>query len=133
MGIRVAWANEERAVMFWQFDALWTWDDWHAAADISVKLRKASPSQPRVVVILNLSGSRVLPRNPLQHARRALQKADPRDVIVLVGSTFSRFLASTFRELYPTLAKSFYVVGSFDEALALANTLRGASAVYERI
>ena len=129
MGIRVAWANEERAVMFWQFDAFWTWEDWQTATDTSVKLRYASPSQPRVVVILNLHGTRVLPKNPLQHARRSLEKADPRDVMVLVGSTFLRFLASTFRELYPTLGKRFYIVASLDEALELANSLRGASAV----
>lgn len=126
MGIRVAWANEERAVMFWQFDLFWTWDDWHTATDRSVKLRTASPSQPRVVVILNLGPTRVLPQNPFQHARRSLEKADPRDVIVLVGSTFLRFLASTFRELYPTLGKRFYVVASLNEALELAGSLRAA-------
>ena len=126
MGIRVAWANEERAVLFWHFDSFWTWDDWHAATDASVKLRKASPSQPRVVVILNVAATRVVPKNPLQHARRSLAKLDPRDVVILVGSTSLRFLASTFRELYPAVGKSFHVVAGLDEALKLAESLRSA-------
>lgn len=123
MGIRVAWADEARSTMVWQFDPDWSWDDWHDATETAVKLRKASPSQPHVAVILNMPGTRVIPKNPLMHARKALERADSRDIVILVGGSFIRFLASTFREIYPRLGKRFHVVGSYDEALALAQRL----------
>lgn len=128
MGIRVAWTDDTRAVMVWHFDPDWDWDDWHSATEAAVKLRRASPSQPRVYVILNLTGTRVIPKNPLLHARKSLTSADPRDIVILVGGSFVRFLASTFREIYPKLGRKFHVVGSYEEALALAKRLLAAPA-----
>ena len=120
MPIIVEWANAERTVLLYRVMEQWTWDDFHAANQVTHDLF-VSVDHP-VDLICDFSTSQTIPPRVLSNIGRALRQKRPSNIhqIVAVGITgLLRNLADVLRTLYPNATANVVDAHTIDHAYRL--------------
>jgi hypothetical protein len=127
MPVNIHYDTENRIVI-WEFIGSWTWEEYYAERGaVNTGIEAAGH---RVDMIIDMTKSRLLPKNLMTHAGSASRNA-PENIgkTVFVGSNaILRAFFQMFSKLYGTLQSDknldFYMVTTRDEAYAL---LRGGA------
>jgi hypothetical protein len=119
MTVMVEWDNPpQKTIVRYTFSRGWTWEEFHAAIQQGVEMVEGLPYI--VNMIIDMSGSSLLPNNVLSNVRNSMQNAPkPYDLAVIV--TTNRFIMSIFdimRRVSPKLAAKHPVVPTLDAARA---------------
>ena len=117
MPITVSFDNPEHTVLRWDFDGIWTVDDWYASTRRALELRSTVLDNPCVPAIFDLSRSAQVPVGMLPHARVAMEMMDQRDYVVLAHpSGVVRSLTLIYRMLNPSMADKVLLADTITEA-----------------
>ncbi|MBN2305085.1 MAG: hypothetical protein JXQ72_11435 [Anaerolineae bacterium] len=85
MSISVAWDNSEKTAIRYDFDPMWTWQDFVAATQEDDALFDSVDHT--VHLVLNMQQIKTFPSNPLQHLKRLSGHLNPQlGLIVCVGN-----------------------------------------------
>jgi hypothetical protein len=100
MAITVEWLNAGETILYWQFSAVWTWDDFYAAAQRSQQLITSKPHD--VYTIVDLLLVRQLPQGLYTHAAHVLmQRPDNNTLaVILLPNTSLQKIFKTFMAFY---------------------------------
>jgi hypothetical protein len=118
MNIKVAWDNEDKTVIRYDFEGPWTWDDFRIAAEKAFAMTRSV--EHTVDTISNFFPGVLLPANAMFHFRRVMEDAPKnRGVNVIVGSSaFIRTMVMMFSSVNRQLAKRIIIVDRLDQARA---------------
>lgn len=124
MPIITTWDNPEKTVIRKDFSDPWGWADYAAALRQSDAMMAEFPAH-RIAIILNLTGTRHLPPNPLPTLRELLRDGMPDNwdgTLVVGGSLFINAIAGILKqglksmyrhvETAPTLTEARQVVAA---------------------
>lgn len=122
MPILTRWEEDNRIVI-WEFQGSWTWDDYYnQRGAVNDAIREKAHD---VHMIIDMSASSLLPKNPLTHGTSAMRQA-PINIgtTVYVGSnTILRTFFKMFKQIYsaaqPSKKLQIHMVTTLDEAYAL--------------
>ena len=115
-GICVEWDNPERSVIRWDFYD-WTWDDFHAASQHTLKLFETDKGGARTPSILNLKHSKRIPPGVFPHSRFALDLMDESDYTVIAeASGLARTLTEIFLRFNRQAREKVFIVNTLDDA-----------------
>jgi len=100
MAINVVWDDDLQTILRWDFEQDWTWEDFHAAFDQSVKI--AGSKKERVDVIPYLAQSKLVPPNTLMQFNRVSRLSPPNTNLIVItgGTTLVNAMISMFRSVY---------------------------------
>lgn len=122
MPISTRWEDDNRIVI-WEFQGVWTWDEYYnqrGAVNDAIRERDHI-----VHMIIDMTNSNLLPKNPLTHGTSAMRQA-PTNIgtTVYVGSnTVLRAFFKMFSQIYGAVRSSkkldMHMVATLDEAHAL--------------
>lgn len=117
MGIQVVWDDPEKTILRWDFDPEWTWDDFWAAFDESVRLGDGYTH--RVDVMPNVTNTKQLPIGALGAFKRVdSRKPDYTRLVVVAGpDTVTSLLIKTFAQV--NRIDSWRTAKTLDEARAI--------------
>jgi hypothetical protein len=115
--IQVVWDNDEKTILRWDFQGVWTWEDGHEATHLALEMRASIIEYPCVPSILNLERSANVPIGALPHARTAIELMDRRDYVIIANASgFVRSLTEIFRYLNSNFAEKVLLTRTVDEA-----------------
>lgn len=121
-GICVEWDNPQKTVIRWDFGE-WTWDDFHAAARLSMQMRATRDDRSDLPSILNFKNSGPIPSGALAHARTALEMMAARDYTVIAeASGRVRALTRIFIQFNEKARSKIFVAHTVEEARHLIHT-----------
>lgn len=122
MPIATRWEDDNRIVI-WEFQGEWTWDEYYnqrGAVNDTIRDRGHI-----VHMIIDMTDSSLLPKNPLTHATSAMRKA-PTNIgtTVYVGSntilrTFFKMFSQVYGAVLPSKKLDMHMVATLDEAYVL--------------
>ena len=125
MTIQVGWGNTEKTYVLYTFDGAWTWQEFHAANDIALRL--AGTVSHSIQELIDMRSSNELPVNEslhlniVSHVKAFMHHAHTRRCkIIVVGSKpVLKALWDTFRAISGLhYAANVCFVRTMDEALA---------------
>lgn len=131
MAIQVKWDDEDSSIIRYDLEGLWTWDDYCAAVDRTMKLIQGV-KRP-VGVIANFHADTMVPlgtarptgTSELCPPTKFPAMPDNMDMIVVTGGNlFVEALVSAFCRFYSRVEKQFFVASSVDEARSIIHTHR---------
>lgn len=115
--------EEEGRIVVWVFEGSWTWEEYYEKRDAVNAAVRASAHQ--VDMIIDMTKSKLLPKNLMSHARSAVRVAPPNiGKTVFVGSNaILHAFFKVFNRLYgvvqPNKEISYFMVTTLDEAYAI--------------
>ena len=118
MMVQVQWDDDAQTIIRWDFEGVWTWEAFFAAAARSVALRKTATHEQPVSIILNIQGTAPRLGGALNATHHAITlNENGRGVIVVVGThKLTQRLAKMFSEAYADLDTPILTVQSLDDA-----------------
>lgn len=100
MPIVTTWDNPQKTIIRKDFSDPWSWEDYAAALEQSHALMAQFPER-KIAIILNLTGTRNLPPNPLPTLRELLRGGMPDNwdgTLVVGGSLFMNAIAGILKQ-----------------------------------
>jgi hypothetical protein len=118
-GVTVAWDNDQKTIICYDFHGRWTWEDFYASTAQAFAMTRSVTH--RVDTISHFRHGTVMPPNAMFHFREAMVNAPKnRGVNVIVGGTiFVRTLVKMFSRINKNLADRLVIADSMDEARML--------------
>ncbi|MEO8609148.1 MAG: hypothetical protein ABI690_14760 [Chloroflexota bacterium] len=116
MAVRVAWDNEAKTIIHYQFGENWTWEEYYPAKALAYEM--ISTVSHKVGVILETQHNGAIPHNLLPNFRNGLRTKHPSTVIVVIVVTrpFLRTMINTVRALSPLSNAHFEMVSTLGQA-----------------
>jgi hypothetical protein len=116
MGMSLAWDNEEKTVIRWEFDGEWTWSEYGKLKVVFDSM--VSQVDHTVDVIADMSKSPTLPKSSLTQFKKYNRTTPPnRGLIVFVGTnTIVRIMAEALGNVFRGLSQYIAFSPSIDEA-----------------
>jgi hypothetical protein len=120
MPITTEWYNPEKTILLATFDGNWSLDDYHAFLEESSELILSV--EHKVVSIIDLSTSGPPPARILStgHRMERLDTSKNRQTIILGMSRQLEMVIAMFQRIFPKLIRDVVVVGTWEEAISLA-------------
>jgi hypothetical protein len=113
--------DDEKTVMFWRYEAPWTWDEYYQAQDAAWKM--LDTVKYKVDGIMDMSQSFTLPSGAMTHSREALAHAHANTgLVVIVGANhFLRAIFNLLNTVYNPIVKkvNIVMVSTLQEAYVL--------------
>lgn len=132
MGIQVNWDDEDKSIIRYNLEGLWTWDDYCIAINQTMQLMQ-DIDHP-VGVIANFRADTMVPLGVTHHEDSLADHCPPTkfptmpnnmDVIVVMGGNyFVEVLLSAFCRLYSRVEKHIFIASSVNEAREIIRTHR---------
>lgn len=120
MGIKVYWHDPEKTIVVFEFGEEWTWDDFYAAAAEEEALLDTIDHKVSVI-FYSLTSLVKIPDNALNHLRKLVNMAHPKEdlLVVVSGPPLLHSLMDVLKRVYRLnrfLANYIYV-DTLQEAL----------------
>lgn len=119
MPVRVYWVNDEQTILRYDFEGVWTWEDFYPVYEQAIQMETSVTH--RVDIIINMLDSKSIPGNALSHMKSMTDKL-PENVGMGVFITRNRFvniLYDSGARFYPKIRDTFVIVSSLEEAMSL--------------
>jgi hypothetical protein len=127
MGIHVKWYEHDDTVIYWEFDAEWSWDDYHQAVIRGFDLDATKPEQ-RLDIIFDFTRNRQIPRGIRENITKGQSFEDAeRDYrVVIVGNHLVRAMVELARTFNPTFGIKYLTASTVAEAYRMIVAARQA-------
>jgi len=119
MAVRVAWDNEAKTIVHYQFGENWTWEEYYPVKAQAYEM--ISTVSHKVGVILETQHNGAIPHNLLPNFRDGLRTKHPNTVIVVIVVTrpFIRHMINTVRAILPTTNAHFEMASTMGQARSI--------------
>lgn len=122
MAINVSWQTDERQIIYWQIEGIWTLEEFYAAVATTIELSAQISYKAHAIVDASLTTGR--PHNNLLPSfRHALTKCDLDTVVYMRkqgGAKFIEILVNIIFRTVPSISvKHFYFAKSIEESQKL--------------
>lgn len=116
MSVKVRWYDEAQAIVLYEFQGDWTWDELYPQYDTAIAMEKSVTH--RVDVIIDMRRAGRLPKNVLSHMKNFSDKQPDNIGItaIVTNNAFVRTLYTTGCKFYPKIQRYFTVVQTLDDA-----------------
>ncbi len=110
--IELSWYDDEQRVLLYRFPPHWEWDDFYAVKQIADGWLDEVPHADPVLLLLDMSASRKMPRNALSRARALIQNAHPRGypLVFISSDPLLHAVGDILRRLLPQLTDDRFVI-----------------------
>ena len=119
MPIDIAWYNPEKTIFYINYPPQWTLEDFY---DMLIDSTKMTEGSAPFVVIGDFSRSSMIPSGLLSTSRR-IEQTTPSHRLMLIlvqPNMLMQMLIRTVSKIYPKMVDNAIVVGSFEEAVEMA-------------
>jgi hypothetical protein len=130
MTIHLRWDNpDDKSVIWYDFDADWTWDDLYLQSEAAHKMRDTVPHRVDTILDMSKVEASGIPRSAVTHFKNIaqIQTAYSEQVIVITKDRFIRTLFRATEKLSVPMQESFHMVDTHEEAQEVLNGLRASS------
>lgn len=119
MPIRVYWEDEKQALVRYDFEGRWTWDELYTAYYQAIAMENSVSH--RVDIILDMRKSGFIPANALLHMKNFSDKQPPNVglSIFVTPNAFVSALYSTAIRFYAKIGFYFRLVKTLDQAYTM--------------
>ncbi len=119
MPIDIRWYNDEKTLLYMQYQGQWTLDEFHQMLDTSQELTYTSPP---FVAIGDFTDSSMLPSGMLSTGRRVEQTTVPHRLMLIMiqPNNLLLMLMKVVSKIYPKAFDNAVIVGTLEEALEKA-------------
>ncbi|MBL8153998.1 MAG: hypothetical protein JNM70_07430 [Anaerolineae bacterium] len=127
MPIHITWGNPEHTVILQEFQGRWNINDLHTAFDQTNEMKKSVPHTVNFICDLRQSG---MPSGNFLSVVRRLER-QPSNIgrTIMVGANhYIKTLGEVFKTISPSVLKTFFFVGTLEEAWALIEAEKQDSA-----
>jgi hypothetical protein len=133
MPITAEWGNNEKTIAYWDFEGVWTWDEFRSTQAQSIAMMR-TVDHP-VDVIANMERCQLFPQNAIMNYRvTELISAPNRGRTVIVGgNVFIKALVATYNRIFKNPHNSLLLADSDEEARALLAKFRESSRVADQV
>jgi ketopantoate reductase len=120
MAVRVDWDNDEKNIVRFLYDDVWTWEDFFNAVRQTKNMAEIAPSYIGVIMDAETSHLK-FPPNMVTHLKNALRNRHPKTkiVVVTIQNAFLRTMVSTIAKVAGKDGHALLIADSVDEARRL--------------
>jgi hypothetical protein len=124
MPITLAWDNDDKTILRWDFEGDWNWNLVKETLGKSVAMRQTVGHD--VALIFDMRDAAPLRAGALHQTAENLAAApEGRQVLIVVGQgTFMQAMVAIFQKVYPTMKNEIKHAATLDEARALIKEIR---------
>ncbi len=124
MTITVNWFDEEKKIIYWDFDKSWIWDEFNDAVSQSDEMSKNCDYPVDLILDFTRSTYRFT-LNPSQiHHGMSVATAQGGIVVLVSSKRAVQTLVTIFARVYPKLGKHMHVVSTLPDSVEIIQTHR---------
>jgi hypothetical protein len=118
MSVQVRWDNEQKTVIFYEFDGKWTWDEFYPAFEQARTMLAEVAHIVDFICVFERVGGYFMPLNLLFHIRKIYTNAPPNIGVTLLVGHFSELgvIYNMIKRVYPLIAERYVIASTLDEA-----------------
>ena len=108
MKVDIKWDNDEKTIIYYDFQMGWDWQDLHAALKGAGEMVQEAPNQ--VSVIMDFSNASLIPKGALSQIRWAFNNPKPDNIgltVVIAPNTFFQAMVSLAKKMWGAAANKW--------------------------
>ena len=116
MKVNVSWDNDKKNVIRFEYEPMWTWEDFRWASDISDEMMESVDHI--VELIIYFRDGVTLPPSAVKNFKEALERAPKNSgmVVVVGGNMLTDMVLANVTKVFKSLSNRLIVANSLEEA-----------------